>query len=81
MPAAIERIEIVRQIEHVDLLLDVLAVRRPCFLSLNFSPALKTFAEEPPGMTAFNLRPSRRPPPNVGSLISWPMVALPTSIS
>jgi len=41
----------------------------------------KLFAEEPPGMTALSFRPSRNPPPNTGSLISCPIVALPTSTS
>ena len=79
LPAAMQRIKIIRQIQHVDFLLDVLAVGTFFFI-LNFSPALKTLAEEPPGMTALSFRPSRKPPPK-SSLISWPIVALPTSIS
>ena len=53
----------------------------PLRLSLNRSPALNTFAEEPPGITAFSFLPSRNPPPKAGSPINWPIVTLPTSIS
>ena len=47
--------------------------------SLKLSPARKTFAELPPGMTALILRPGFGPP--AISLITWPIVSAPTSIS
>ena len=65
LPACNQRIEIIGQIEHVD---STVPCRRPFCLSLNFSPALKTLAEDPPGMTALSFRPSRRPPPKTGSI-------------
>ena len=49
--------------------------------NLNLSPALKTLADEPPGMTASNFLPSRKPPPKFSWKINSPSVALPTSTS
>jgi hypothetical protein len=51
------------------------------FLELELSPALKTLAEEPPGMTALSLRPSRSPPPKFRVVDQFAEVTLPTSIS
>ena len=49
------------------------------FLSLNLSSQRRIFDDDPPGMTALSLRPALGPPQR--SLISSPMVTLPTSTS
>ena len=49
------------------------------FFSVKVSPNLRIFAEEPPGITALNVRPGNGPPQT--SLSSSPSVILPTSYS
>jgi hypothetical protein len=80
-----QRIEIVRQVQHVHFDRSPSGRPRPLRFILNFSPALKTLADEPPGMTAFNLRggrPARAKAAAKGLVKNqFAQVALPTSTS